>query len=95
MSGLLTYFFWLAAVILGGTTTSKSFINFCCLEVPQTAAVRTKGEMVVPFFRHFFVLRPLFPTVNVNIFEIFFLNMIRLAFYHNKSKYVAKFHTKF
>ena len=82
-------------MILGRTITSKGFINFCCLEVPQTAAVRTKGEMFTPFFRRFFVLRPLFPIANVKIFQNFFLDMIGMAFFHNVSKFIAKFYTKF
>ena len=95
MNGLLFYFFWPAGLILGQNTTSKNFIHFCCLEVPKIAAVRTKRERGVRFFGRFFILRPLFPIANVNIFEIFFLIMVKVVFYHIRNAFVAKIYARF
>ena len=81
-------------MILGRTTTSKNFINVCGLEVPETAAVRTKGESDAPFFRRFFTFRPLFLIVKVNIFGIFFLDMVDMVFSRNRSPFDAKFYNK-
>ena len=78
-------------MILGRTTTSKNFINVCGLEVPETAAVRTKGEKDAPFFRRFFTFRPLFLIAKVKIVGNFFLGMLGTAFCHNMSPFNAKF----
>ena len=82
-------------MILGRTTTSKNFINVCGLEVPETAAVRTKGESDAPFFGRFFTFRPLFLMAKVNIFEIFFLGMVDKVFTRNRSPFNARFYNKF
>ena len=78
--------------VFGRNYPHKKFQKFLMSLNAKTAGVRTKRERVVPFFQHFFILRPLFSIANVNIFKIFFLNMIDMAFYRNMSKFAAKFH---
>ena len=56
-----------------------------------------EGHPIFPAFFRLAVeaVEAVFPIPNVNIFKIFFLDMIGMAFYHNKSKFVSKFHSKF
>ena len=54
-----------------------------------------KRESDAPFFGRFFTFRPLFLMAKVNIFEIFFLDMVDMVFSRNRSPFNAKFYNKF
>ena len=92
MKKMFWFNFLASSRVFGRNYPLKKFQKFLMSLNAKTAGVRTNRERAVPFFQRFFVLRPLFSIANVNIFNIFFLNITDMAFYHNASKFVAKFH---
>ena len=77
---------------LGMDYLTKKFHTFPWFLGAQKCWWTVAAKMGAPFFWVFFHLQPLFPMENVNLFGIFFSDMIKAVFIPNQKSFAIIFY---